>query len=95
MSKSTTANFEQVQDDIQKLQADILSLTKAISGDVKDGVDTYAKVAGERLDHVAERAKRAGQESQELAVDTVKSNPLASLAAALGVGFVVGALLKR
>lgn len=95
MASATQKNMQKIETDLKRLQADIVNLTKAVSGDVENGVDSFAKAADEHLDEAATYARVLGAEGKEKVSNTVTSNPLASLAAAAGIGFVIGAVLRR
>jgi ElaB/YqjD/DUF883 family membrane-anchored ribosome-binding protein len=66
--------------------------------------DKASEAAGRVAGAVEEGAKRAGDKASDIATkaadiysavdDSVKSQPMATLAAAAGIGFVLGALWK-
>lgn len=81
--------------DLKAVQSDLATLTKRLTGDMRNGashIAAEAKAAGELG---VEQAQLKGKQGAEAISDTVRDNPFGSIAAAAGVGFVIGALLRR
>ena len=93
---------ERVMADLRALASDAEALLKATAGDVSD----KAKEARERLTAGLEKAKSTyvdlqsqGIESAKAAAKkadaTIRTHPYESIGVALGVGLLIGALLRR
>ena len=95
MTPATSKNVEQLEKDLKKLQQDMQSLTKAVSGDLRNGIDEFARRADKQLTESGAQARAAALQGRDRLADTVSENPFLSLAAATGVGLVIGALLRR
>jgi ElaB/YqjD/DUF883 family membrane-anchored ribosome-binding protein len=94
-------DFENLQDNLSKLMADFNSLAKEKGSDAVDSmketiglerekIEAMLGTAGESLKVLQERAKDATHDVE----DKIKENPLLAVAAALGIGFLVGKLLS-
>ena len=75
--------------------------TGGLASQVAGTASEYATKAGEKLDHVYDSSRRAGERIQEVggnlksAIDkSVKDQPMATLAVVGALGFVLGALWK-
>jgi len=77
-------DIEALRTDLKLLQSDIATLTKNVTTDMRNGAQ-----------NVAADVSATGQEGLTTVSKTVRENPFASIAAAAGVGFVIGALLRR
>ncbi len=84
--------------DIDELKAEVSSL----KSDISDIADTLRKLSGDVVTDGRERLRQAGRQSREKARETwsaveheIEERPLTSLAAAFGIGFVLGKLLDR
>ena len=86
-----------LQADLQKLVGDIEEASKMGVAESKTEQDSSARLQ-ETIDEVQSlltRAKNRMQHKGEQAMHTVEEHPLASLAAALGVGVLLGKLLNQ
>lgn len=96
---ATTAKYaddvDALRSDLKAVQADLATLTKRLTGDMRNGAHNVAADAtAAGLAGVA-KAQQAGQQGADAISDTVRENPFASIATAAGVGFVIGTLLRR
>jgi ElaB/YqjD/DUF883 family membrane-anchored ribosome-binding protein len=78
----------------QALSEDIQEIAKHLAALRKDleGLTGQIKRTG---DHQLERAQDTAGEALKAVEDAVRQNPLSSLGIALGVGFLVGIVLRR
>ena len=91
-----------LKDDIEKLRADLSSLTKhmkelggsAVADARKAGEEKVDDLLGE-LDRTAQQLKRQGEASVAEVESTIRERPLLSLIAAFGVGMLITRLLER
>lgn len=81
--------------DLKAVQSDLAALTKKLTGDMRNGASHMAAEATAASQLGVEKAQRAGKQSAEAISDTVRENPFSSIAAAAGLGFVIGTLLRR
>lgn len=95
-------SYEDLESEIGQLRADISQLSETLQKIVSAEVDTTKARVRAGLDSAARSAARkAGEararfdESAEELEGLVRDRPFASLAVALGVGFVVGTILRR
>jgi ElaB/YqjD/DUF883 family membrane-anchored ribosome-binding protein len=78
----------------QALSEDIQEIAKHLANLRKDleGLTGQIRRAG---DHQLERAQDTAGEALKAVEDAVRQNPLSSLGIALGLGFLVGIVLRR
>ena len=100
--RSTDMSYQALEAELAKLRDDIGSLAKTVrdlgSGEAQAVVDAVR----DRLDKVSAEARRASRRARagaQDAADTVQhaieDNPLTSVLIALGLGFIIGAFLRR
>jgi ElaB/YqjD/DUF883 family membrane-anchored ribosome-binding protein len=100
--QSTDRSYQALEAELAKLREDIGSLAKTVrdigSGEAQAVVDAVR----DRLDKVSAEARRAGRRAKAGAQDaadtvqhTIEDNPLTSVLIALGLGFIIGAFLRR
>jgi ElaB/YqjD/DUF883 family membrane-anchored ribosome-binding protein len=93
---------ERLLNDLKTVARDAEDLIKATAGDAGE----KAKEAGSRLTETVERAKATCQDLQERSVasakaavdevdETVRTHPYQSMGVALGIGVLLGALLRK
>lgn len=98
----TNAEYDDLKKDIAQVQKDL----NACSRDIKSLVDgelngaladgrAMAKQASEAVETVANTAAQEIKSSYQKFEDTVHKRPLASIAAAFGIGALVATLLDR
>ena len=104
-STSTGTNsgeFDDLKTDIDKLRADLSSLTKhmkevgnsAAADAKKAGADKVDELRNE-LERTAQQLKRQGEASVAEVEKTIQEKPLLSLLAAFGVGMLITRFLDR
>ncbi|WGF89394.1 DUF883 family protein [Marinivivus vitaminiproducens] len=103
--KSETAlkqDVDQIRNDIEALRNDLAQLlktTKAAAASRASGAKAYAEgeIEGlaERVRELTEEAKTEGRARLSDFEERVQERPLTSLAAAFGIGLIVGKLLDR
>jgi ElaB/YqjD/DUF883 family membrane-anchored ribosome-binding protein len=100
--QSTDKSYQALEAELARLRDDIGSLAKTVrdigSGEAQAVVDAVR----DRLDKVSAEARRASRRAKagaQDAADTVQGaiedNPLTSVLIALGLGFIIGAFLRR
>ena len=75
-------------DAAKALLDDVPKLAKAYGASIADGAKAYGA-------SVADSAKAMGESATNSVVETVKSRPLGSIAAIIGIGFLAGYLCRR
>jgi ElaB/YqjD/DUF883 family membrane-anchored ribosome-binding protein len=109
MARAAARPQTDVRDDIDAIKADLARARADFADLVRDvmsagkaeGAEAKAKlesVIQERLDRIGEglsAVQRAGMRRVEDLQDTIEERPLTSVAVALGVGLLVGAILGR
>ncbi|GER00128.1 hypothetical protein JCM17845_07510 [Iodidimonas gelatinilytica] len=89
--KKYTDEMDALKADVQKLRADIAALVGAFGDDASAKGQEAREAAARRL-----REARAKSEAGLKQIEgSIEQNPLTALAIALGLGFLVGALLNR
>ena len=100
--RATDKSYQDLEGELAQLREDIVALAKTVkdigSGEAEAVVDTVR----ERLDKISAEARRAGrrakvgaQDAAETVQDAIEENPLTSVLIALGLGFIIGAFLRR
>lgn len=87
-----------VEKDVEELRSEFANLRS----DVSKLTDTMKKLYGDTAAEGRTRARQAAERSRERARETVgtfeeeiSERPLTSIAAAFGIGFIIGKLLDR
>lgn len=84
-------DFDALKTDVKALRDDLSRLISTVGGDLEDQGDAARADMRHRLDSVRAR----GQATLDDIETRIERNPLIALAAALGIGFLIGALLGR
>lgn len=97
-SPSSSDTREIPDKDVESLKAEIA----ALKSDVSRLTETAKKTAGDTAARGRERARQAAEHSRDQAKETVgmveseiSERPITSIAAAFGIGFIIGKLLDR
>jgi ElaB/YqjD/DUF883 family membrane-anchored ribosome-binding protein len=99
-------NISAAKDDISHLAQQIADAVNALAGlaqrrakrrfkDVRAGVDTALSSASERAGGASGAAQSAAASLGETLEDMIEERPIATLALALGLGFLIGAAWRR
>ncbi|GAB4574659.1 MAG: hypothetical protein Tsb008_12770 [Rhodothalassiaceae bacterium] len=89
--KDYSAEIDAIKNDVTSLREDIGKLVGALGEDLGErGADARAE-ALRRFEALEARGRAAGADLER----RIEENPLTALAAALGIGFLIGALLSR
>jgi ElaB/YqjD/DUF883 family membrane-anchored ribosome-binding protein len=98
----TEATIEQLMDDLKSVAASAEALLAATASDASERVRDVRRRASETLDKVRARLKSLEEELKDRATATareadryVHENPWTAIAAAAGIGALVGLLLAR
>ncbi|RMF72954.1 MAG: DUF883 domain-containing protein [Alphaproteobacteria bacterium] len=89
--KSYEAEIAALQKDLGALRADVARLVAAFGDDIEAKGAELKEQAQRRLAEARKRSRQALDQVEE----AVEDNPLTALAIAVGLGFLVGALLGR
>jgi len=91
MASATEKQVQELKDEIAALKSELSNIAKTVSG-----------LAGAATDEGRDRIRAAADHTREQARQTwgalereVEERPMASIAAALGIGFILGKLLDR
>ncbi|CAO1654962.1 DUF883 family protein [Parasphingorhabdus sp. NYA22] len=94
-----TGNYSEemgaVKSDLQTLKDDLATLTKSVKADAQANASELRANAKTKFDAARANAVEAGTKGRKKAQATFKDNPIVSIAAAAGIGLVVGALMAR
>lgn len=91
MAAQNSEEVQALKDDLQTLRQDFAKLTESLKKSVREDVSAGADTARASAAQFQDRAREAtrGLEAE------VAARPLTSVAAAFGVGFLLGKLLDR
>ena len=88
--------------DVKELRADMKGVLGALHGKAKDYVEhakeSLQESVADRVERVRDAAAAVGHNCQDASkecVTKIKEHPFASVLAALGVGMILGGLLRR
>lgn len=71
----------------EDLSADI----NALRSDFQKLSETFSKLTGEQVGRAQDKASKTAGEAE----DTIRRNPMAAIAIAVGLGFLVGVMTRR
>lgn len=98
-SKGTAATIESLQDDLIAVRNDLSKLSDQLVGLLSAKGTAAYKRARKQLDATMGEATDAAREVRdsmsEALEESVQERPLTTLALALGMGFVIGAMWRR
>jgi ElaB/YqjD/DUF883 family membrane-anchored ribosome-binding protein len=99
---STDKSYQDLEAELGKLRGDIASLAKTVRDIGSSEAQVVLDAVKDRLDRVSTEARRASRRAKagaQDAADTVQGaieeNPFTSVLIALGLGFIIGAFLRR
>jgi len=90
-NQNYSAEIDALKTDIKSLRDDVSSLVNALGEDIEQRGNAARTAAGEEMKKARERGQHALHEVE----NSIDRNPLTALATALGIGFLIGALLGR
>lgn len=90
-----TDNVHQLQTHIKSLQKDLEKLNDAVNGEAEPHLRERAQEFVERANGGLKEAAEKSREGIETARTQVQDRPLATTAAAICAGFVLGSLMKN
>ena len=94
-ARDYSSEIDKLSKDLSAVRSDIKTLTQAMSSDVRNGAGKFAETVSARAHTMAESAREVGKEGIATVSHQVEQRPLTSVLTAAGVGFVIGALLRR
>lgn len=89
--KDYGAEMDAIKNDVKVLREDVAALLGAFGDDLESRGENVRRNAEKRIRDVQDRA----QERVDALERTLEQNPLGALGAALGIGFLIGALFSR
>jgi ElaB/YqjD/DUF883 family membrane-anchored ribosome-binding protein len=103
---SPAATVDDIRKDLQSLKDDMMRLAEQVSAVISASGDETLNNVKDRFAGMRETVGDAGERGRDAVTDlagsigstveeTVRSRPLATVAVALGLGVLVGALLRR
>ena len=102
VDKSVAGAAEDAKDDVAKLRADIAKLSDAVAALMAQQASSARATVTNAASKVREQGEYAYHEAEALArqkakdvEQTIIDNPFASVAAALGIGLVLGLMSRR
>lgn len=84
-----------VKADLVALKSDISALTKSVASSAQENASAFGETAKVKMKTAADKTKAVSLQSKEKAQETIKANPLKSIAATAGIGLIIGALMNR
>tara|TARA_R110000765_G_scaffold34346_2_gene77905 strand:- start:242 stop:532 length:291 start_codon:yes stop_codon:yes gene_type:complete len=84
-----------VKSDLLTLKSDLANLTKSVKADAQSNAAELRDNASIKLKAAQKNAMEAGTKGRNKAQQTIKENPIVSIAATAGLGLIVGALMAR
>lgn len=95
-------DMEKLREDMEALRTDLAQLAqhvRSLSANSADAAKTEARARldefGGRLEGTMADLQRQGTQGVDTLKDSIRDRPLGSVLAALGIGLLVGRLLKR
>lgn len=90
-NRDYSSEIDALKGDVKSLRDDIGKLVGALGEDIEERGGAARDAAAERL----KKAREQGRASLDQVEGSIERNPLTALATALGIGFLIGALLGR
>jgi len=95
-------SYEALEAELVKLRDDVASLAGTVRGIASDEVHATVDAIRERLDKAAmearkaaSRAKAGAHDAADAIEDAIEEHPFTSILIALGLGFLIGAFMRR
>ena len=95
-------SYRELEAELSKLRDDVASLAGTVRDIASDEVHATVDAIRDRLDKAAGEARKAARRAKAGAHDAadalegaIEEHPFTSILVALGLGFVIGALLRR
>lgn len=89
--KNYTDEMNAIRSDVKALRSDLGKLISALGTDFEAKSDDIKQAAKEKM----KMARKKGEDGLLHVERTVEENPMTSIMAALGIGFLIGAFLNR
>jgi ElaB/YqjD/DUF883 family membrane-anchored ribosome-binding protein len=102
-SKQAGGNsYQQLETELARLREDVSSLAGTVRDIASDEVQAAVEAIRSRVDTAATQARRAtrrvkagAQDAADAIEGAIEEHPFTSIAVALGLGFLIGAFLRR
>lgn len=101
-ANSMERDFAQIQEELMRLRADVASLTDSLKDvsarqaqGMADAVRHGLDGAAQRVKGASKRLRSGAQEAADQLQTNVEEHPISSVLLALGLGVVVGMLVRR
>lgn len=100
--QSSDRSYDALEAELAKLRDDVGSLASTVRDIASDEVKATVEAIRERLDKASSEARRAtrrakasAHEAADALEGAIEEHPFTSILIALGLGFIIGALLRR
>ncbi|MBI0434899.1 glycine zipper domain-containing protein [Roseomonas sp. KE0001] len=90
MARSSSSSF-----DTSSVEERIADLRRKVEDLMEEQITPAVSRAAGKAQHLAQRAKSTARHEADHAVDFMRERPLATVAVAVGVGFLIAQLLRR
>lgn len=91
MKQGLKKDVDTIRDDLGRLGTDVAGAARGVASAARSGAQQATEYAQETLEDV----RRRGEDALESTRETIAQNPWASVGIALGVGVLLGALMRR
>ena len=95
MARNYADEIDAVKDDIGALRSDIEKLLKTLAKDAKAKSQETMNAARENINEYAHAAKERTKEGVAITEKKIEENPFTSVAAAFGVGLILGRIMSK
>lgn len=85
----------EVVEQMRVLREDFAKLTQLVKQTAETRGDAAGRALARRIEETGDEARLRAREAQSSAEAAIVGNPLAACAMSLGLGFVIGALMRR
>lgn len=90
-SKMADSRYESIEEEVAKLRSEMSGLTASLRHIAKDA----ASIASDRMHDQIDRATKEAKAALGATQKTVGEHPFTSIALAVGLGVLIGQLLRR
>jgi len=93
--KNYESELESVRADLGALRSDVEKLVSVMTATASEKSQEALNAAKEGISGIAGTAQKSGAEGMAYAETQIEKNPFTSVAAAFGVGLIIGKLLDK
>lgn len=95
MAASAKETTDDLKKQLETLREDVNTLVSTLSSTAKEKANRSAEELSEEITLLSEEMKAKGENAVNQAELAIIEKPFQSLVVALGVGFVIGAMIRR